>query len=84
MRLPCIILPMLLLSGAATAAERPFDGRWGFDAEACAAEVLVADSSTGCKGMPRPPGGIEPDDRLYANDLGSGQPYVKPAPRAND
>ena len=36
MRPAVIIFPMLLfLAGAASAVERPFDGRWGFDAEAC-------------------------------------------------
>lgn len=44
MRLAVVILPMLpLLVGAASAAERPFDGRWGFDAEACAAEPGTTD-----------------------------------------
>jgi hypothetical protein len=32
-----ILLTMVLLvAGTASAAERPFDGRWGLDAEACA------------------------------------------------
>ena len=40
MRLAAIILPMLLvLAGAASAAERPFDGRWGFDAESLRARA---------------------------------------------
>jgi hypothetical protein len=37
MRLAVITFPMLLVvAGAASAAERPFDGRWGLDAETCA------------------------------------------------
>ncbi len=37
MRRAAIILPILLvLAGAALAEERPFDGRWGLDAETCA------------------------------------------------
>jgi len=45
MRLTVIILPMLaLLTGAAASAERPFDGRWGFDAAACAAEPGTTDA----------------------------------------
>jgi hypothetical protein len=44
MRVPRIILPILLVSGAASAAERPFDGRWGLDAEACAAEPGTTDT----------------------------------------
>lgn len=43
MRLAVIILPMLLLLAGAAAAERPFDGRWGFDVEACAAEPGTTD-----------------------------------------
>jgi hypothetical protein len=36
MRLAAIILPILpVLAGAALAEERPFDGRWGLDAETC-------------------------------------------------
>jgi hypothetical protein len=36
MRFAAIFPTMLLvLAGAAFAAERPFDGRWGLDAEAC-------------------------------------------------
>jgi hypothetical protein len=37
MKRVAVILPMLLLLAAsASAAERPFDGRWGLDAETCA------------------------------------------------
>jgi hypothetical protein len=37
MRLAVITFPiLLLLTGAASAVERPFDGRWGLDAESCA------------------------------------------------
>ena len=43
MRRAAIILPMLILAWAASAVERPFDGRWGFDAEACALEPGSSD-----------------------------------------
>ena len=44
MRLAAIILPILLvLAAPASATERPFDGRWGFDAEACALEPGSSD-----------------------------------------
>jgi hypothetical protein len=44
MRLAAIILPILLvLAAPASATERPFDGRWGFDAEACALQPGASD-----------------------------------------
>lgn len=44
MRPAVILLPILVLSAvAASAAERPFDGRWGFDAESCALQPGESD-----------------------------------------